>query len=50
MPWQLTGPRTARWCVNYLAIEGLGCEGQLERLRQIPKPTPLERMKAFMRF
>ena len=37
MPWQLTGPRTARWCVNYLAIEGLSFEGHHERLRQITK-------------
>ena len=37
MRWQLAGPRTARWCVNYLAIENLGFEGHHERLRQVTK-------------
>ena len=35
--WSLTGPRTAKWCVSYLSIEGLGFEGHHERVRQITK-------------
>lgn len=35
--WVLPGPRTSRWCINYLAVEGLGFEGHHERLRQICK-------------
>eukprot|EP00438_Fugacium_kawagutii_P021515 Skav212741 [mRNA] locus=scaffold1199:108583:113900:+ [translate_table: standard] len=35
--WVLTGPRTARWCVSYLAVENLGFEGHHERLRQVTK-------------
>lgn len=35
--WVLSGPRTSKWCVNYLSIEGLGFEGHHERLRQITK-------------
>ncbi|OLQ10494.1 hypothetical protein AK812_SmicGene5815 [Symbiodinium microadriaticum] len=35
--WTLSGPRAARWCVNYLAIENLGFEGHHERLRQVTK-------------
>ena len=35
--WTLQGPRTSRWCVNYLAIEGLGFEGHHERLRTVTK-------------
>ena len=30
-------PRTAKWCVNYLSVEGLGFEGHHERLRQVAK-------------
>ena len=37
MKWVLSGRRTARWCVNYLAIENLGFEGHHERLRQVTK-------------
>eukprot|EP00438_Fugacium_kawagutii_P031464 Skav222633 [mRNA] locus=scaffold10:186469:187585:+ [translate_table: standard] len=37
MPWSITGPRTARWCVSYLAVENLGFEGHHERLRQVSK-------------
>lgn len=37
MRWQLSGPRTARWCVSYLAVENLGFEGHHERLRQVSK-------------
>lgn len=37
MKWVLSGPRTSRWCVNYLAIENLGFEGHHERLRQVTK-------------
>lgn len=33
--WSLPGPRTTQWCINYLAIEGLGFEGHHERLRQM---------------
>ena len=33
--WSLPGPRTAKWCLNYLAVEGLGFEGHHERVRQI---------------
>ena len=35
--WTLSGPRTAKWCINYLAVEGLGFEGHHERLRQVTK-------------
>ena len=35
--WVLPGPRTAKWCVNYLSVEGLGFEGHHERLRQVAK-------------
>ena len=35
--WSLTGPRTSKWCVSYLSIEGLGFEGHHERVRQITK-------------
>ena len=35
--WVLTGPRTAKWCVSYLVIEGLGLEGHHERFRQLCK-------------
>lgn len=37
MLWSLSGPRTARWCVAYLAIENLGFEGHRERLRQVAR-------------
>lgn len=35
--WSLTGPRIARWCVAYLAVENLGFEGHHERLRTVTK-------------
>eukprot|EP00438_Fugacium_kawagutii_P014095 Skav231798 [mRNA] locus=scaffold734:131220:155475:+ [translate_table: standard] len=35
--WVLSGPRTSKWCVNYLTVENLGFEGHHERLRQITK-------------
>eukprot|EP00438_Fugacium_kawagutii_P028256 Skav200691 [mRNA] locus=scaffold6391:1205:6504:+ [translate_table: standard] len=35
--WTLAGPRTSRWCINYLAVEGLGFEGHHERLRQVTR-------------
>eukprot|EP00438_Fugacium_kawagutii_P004403 Skav208531 [mRNA] locus=scaffold3037:66464:70014:+ [translate_table: standard] len=35
--WTLPGPRTSTWCINYLAVEGLGFEGHHERVRQICK-------------
>ena len=37
MPWVLTGPRTARWCISYLVSEGLGFEAHHERFRQLCK-------------
>ena len=37
MLWKIQGPRTAQWCLNYLAIEGLGLEGHHERFRQLCK-------------
>ena len=38
--WKLTGPRTSRWCLNYLVIEGLGFEAHHERFRQLCKLEP----------
>ena len=35
--WTLSGPRTSKWCINYLAVEGLGFEGHHERLRQVTR-------------
>lgn len=35
--WSIAGPRTSKWCLNYLAIENLGFEGHHERVRQICK-------------
>lgn len=35
--WVLPGPRTSKWCISYLSIEGLGLEGHHERFRQICK-------------
>lgn len=35
--WNLTGPRTSRWCISYLIIEGLGLEGHHERFRSLCK-------------
>ena len=35
--WSLTGPRTSRWCVSYLVVEGLGLEGHHERFRSLCK-------------
>lgn len=37
MKWSLAGPRTARLRINCLAVEGLGFEGNDERLRQVTK-------------
>lgn len=37
MGWKLSGPRTAQWCLNYLAVEGLGLEAHHERFRQLCK-------------
>lgn len=37
MQWNLTGPRTSRWCISYLVVEGLGFEGHHERFRQLCK-------------
>lgn len=33
--WTLPGPRTAKWCVTYLSIEGLGFEAHHERMRTL---------------
>lgn len=35
--WKISGPRTARWCLNYLVIEGFGFEAHHERFRQLCK-------------
>ena len=35
--WNLAGPRTARWCISYLVVEGVGLEGRHERFRQLCK-------------
>ncbi|CAE7239903.1 unnamed protein product [Symbiodinium sp. CCMP2592] len=35
--WGLSGPRTARWCLQYLIVEGLGLEAHHERVRQLCK-------------
>lgn len=33
--WKVAGPRTAKWCLAYLSVEGLGLEGHHERFRQL---------------
>ncbi len=33
--WKVVGPRTAKWCLAYLSVEGLGLEGHHERFRQL---------------
>jgi hypothetical protein len=38
--WKLPGPRTAKWCLNFLVIEGLGFEGHHERVRTLCKLDP----------
>ena len=38
--WILPGPRTAKWCVTYLTIEGLGFEAHHERMRTLCKLEP----------
>ncbi|CAE7316484.1 unnamed protein product [Symbiodinium necroappetens] len=35
--WTMTGPRTTKWCLNYLVVEGLGLEGHHERVRTLCK-------------
>lgn len=35
--WNLTGPRTCRWCISYLVVEALGLEGHHERFRTLCK-------------
>ena len=37
MVWKVAGPRTARWCLNYLVVEGIGFEAHHERFRQLCK-------------
>ena len=39
--WTLAGPRTSRWCISYLVVEGLGFEGHHERFRQFVQGTEL---------
>jgi hypothetical protein len=38
--WTLSGPRTAKWCVEFLSIEGIGLEGHHERMRTVCKLEP----------
>ena len=33
--WKIVGPKTSKWCLAYLAVEGLGLEGHHERFRQL---------------
>ena len=40
MGWSLIGPRTAKWCLNYLVVESLGFEAHHERFRQLCKLEP----------
>ena len=35
MGWRVVGPKTTKWCLNYLSVEGLGLEGHHERFRQL---------------
>eukprot|EP00971_Amphidinium_carterae_P311747 6196242-Amphidinium_carterae.1 len=35
--WPLEGPRTARWCLQYLDKQSTGFEGHHERLRSLLK-------------
>ena len=35
MGWKITGPRTARWRLSYLKVEGLGLDEHHERFRQV---------------
>ena len=35
--WELTGPRTSKWCLHYLSVEALGFEAHHERFRQLCK-------------
>ena len=35
MGWRVAGPKTTKWCLNYLSVEGLGLEGHHERFRQL---------------
>lgn len=35
--WKIVGPKTSKWCLAYLAVEGLGLEGHHERFRQLCK-------------
>jgi len=37
MGWKLNGPRTSRWCLNYLCVEAIGFEAHHERFRQLCK-------------
>lgn len=40
MGWPLVGPRTAKWCLNYLVVESLGFENHHGRFRQLCKLDP----------
>lgn len=35
--WDVPGPRTAKWCLSYLVVEGLGFEAHHERFRTLCK-------------
>ena len=35
--WEVAGPRTAKWCLSYLCVEGLGFEAHHERFRTLCK-------------
>lgn len=35
MGWKIHGPRTAKWCYNYLVIEGFGFEAHYKYLRTL---------------
>ena len=35
--WSPPGPRTAKWCLQYLSVEGLRFEGHHKRFRQACK-------------
>lgn len=40
MGWSLIGPRTSKWCLNYLVVESLGFEAHHERFRKLCKLEP----------
>ena len=38
--WTLPGPRTAKWCIEFIHLEGLGPDGHHERFRVITRVEP----------